>query len=194
MPRTPRTPGSTPATTPRTRLSELECFVLGLVWQGQPCAAYDIRRRLAESPSTQWSASAGAIYPLVARLERRGLLKGRARRTGKRARREYSLTPRGLSALRAWIGPPFDDAAITVTHDPLRSRARFLAALTPSQRKAWVRAARETLDEVERLVRAWGERHTSDDPFAALVTLHGEMDLAFRRAWLGKFAAGRASK
>ncbi len=173
---------------PRTRLSELECFVLGLVWRHGPCAPYDVRRLLAESPSTQWSASAGSIYPLAARLEKAGYLRGRARRTGKRARRELTLTPKGLRALRTWIGPVMAPEAATVTHDPLRSRARFLGALTPAQRRAWVRAARATLDDVETKVRRWHEEHAEGgDAYASLITLHAEMDLAFRRAWLARF-------
>src|SRR4051812_17726619 len=87
--------------------SELECFVLGLIWQLGPASAYEVRRHMQDSPSTQWSASAGAIYPLMQRLERLGLLKGSDHQLGKRARREYRTTPAGLAALKSWIGPPF---------------------------------------------------------------------------------------
>lgn len=175
---------------PQRRLSELESFVLGLVWRHGPLTAYEIRRLLAQSPSTQWTASAGSIYPLVARLERSRHLKSALERNGRRSRRNYALTPLGHAALQSWIGPPLDEQAITVTHDPLRSRARFLAALTPSQRRRWVDAALEALVEVERRVDAWHALHASaGDPFAALVTRHGQLDLAFRRAWLREVRA-----
>ena len=101
---------------PRQSLSELECFVLGLVWQIGPCSAYELRRHMQSSPSTQWSGSAGAVYPLVQRLERQKLLKGQSRRTGRRARREFSITSSGLARLRAWVGPPFAPEVVTVTY------------------------------------------------------------------------------
>ncbi|MCC6677948.1 MAG: PadR family transcriptional regulator [Phycisphaerales bacterium] len=170
-----------------TRHSELECFVLGLVWQTGPASAYDIRRRMAESPSTQWSASAGAIYPLVQRLHRRRLLSAQARATGKRPRRVYAITPAGLAVLRAWIGPPLSPEAISVAYDPLRSRARFLAALPPARRLAWIAAARAALDEVERKVRAWDRAH-AHDPIAGMITRNGELDVQSRSRWLDEFA------
>jgi DNA-binding PadR family transcriptional regulator len=163
--------------------SELEGFVLGLVWQLGPCSPYDVRRHMQESPSTQWSASAGAIYPLLRRLERSGLVASRAQRTGMRERREYRITPRGLRALREWVGPPLATDAVTVAHDPLRSRARFLKALTPREQESWIAAAREALDEVERRVRVWSEERR-DDEAAAIMTLSGELDVKSRREWL----------
>ena len=50
-------------------LSELEAVVLGLVWSDGPCTAYAVRRTVQASLSAQWSGSAGAVYPAVARLE-----------------------------------------------------------------------------------------------------------------------------
>ncbi len=164
-------------------LSELECFVLGLVWQLGPCSPYEVRRHMQESPSTQWSASAGAIYPLMRRLEKRGLLVARSERTGKRRRREYRVTERGESALKGWIGPPFAPEAISVAHDPLRTRARFLHLLPAGERAAWFRAAREALDEVERRVLAWHEAH-KDLSAAALLTASGAIDVESRRRWV----------
>ena len=173
----------------RRSRSELECFVLGLVWQLGPSSPYDVRRHVQASPSTQWSASAGAIYPLMRRLQRAGLLSARVERSDKRRRREYRITPTGVAALRAWIGPPLAPEAITVAHDPLRSRARFLGALTAAQQRAWLDAAGGALDEVERRVRAWSE------PYAGakngkllrsirLMTRSGELDVRSRRRWL----------
>ncbi len=187
-----------PPAMPRNRLSELECFVLGLIWRHGPCTAYEVRRMLAESPSTQWSGSAGSIYPLVTRLERRGLLNGSPQRSGKRASRAYSVNAEGVRALRSWIGPPIPPEAVTVTHDPLRSRVRFLGVLTPRQRARWARAALEALNTVQARVEAWDREyaHGGNDPVAALMTRHAELDLAFRRAWLSIVTkvAGRSSQ
>src|ERR1043165_3427673 len=161
------------------RSSELEGFVLGLVWKLGPCSPYDVRRSLLESPSTQWSASAGAIYPLLRRLERSGLVRSKAKRTGKRERREYEVTAKGLGALRAWVGPPLAEEAVTVAHDPLRSRARFLGGLSKKERDAWIAAARAVLDEVERRVMEW-ERKFGSEPGASEMTASGELDVRSR--------------
>ncbi len=128
-------------------LSELEGFVVGLVWEMGPCSPYELRRQMTSSPSTQWSASAGAIYPLVRRLEKLGLVASRAKKTGKRERREYEVTAAGKRALKKWVGPPIGREAVTVAHDPLRSRARFLALLSRREQLVWVAAARSALDE-----------------------------------------------
>ena len=185
-----RRPAGNPEGVSRGRFSELECFVLGLVWQNGPCSPYEVRRRMADSPSTQWSGSAGAIYPLMRKLERLGLLQGRAERTGNRRRREYGLTGRGRGALRDWIGPPLPKEAVSVGYDPLRSRARFLWALTPERRRRWLRDAEAALEEVERRVRRWQKTYGGNaDPMLALITRHGELEVAFRRAWLQELGA-----
>lgn len=170
--------------------SELECFTLGLVWQLGPSSPYEIRKHMQDSPSTQWSASAGAIYPLMQRLEKRGLLSAVAARTGNRRRREYRITPKGLAALRAWIGPPLSREAVTVAYDPLRSRARFLGALPLTKQEAWIWAAREALDEVERRVKEWQERYAAAaGPLSRAMTKSGELDVESRRRWLDAVGA-----
>lgn len=170
------------------RRSELECFVLGLIWQIGPASPYELRRHMQSSPSTQWSASAGAIYPLVQRLQRAGLLASEAKRDGKRRRREYRITSKGLAVLRAWIGPPIGAEAVTVAHDPLRSRARFLEALPEADRRAWFVAARAALDEVELRVDAWAKQ-TPASRSARVMNRSGELDVSSRRRWLDDAAS-----
>lgn len=172
---------------PAKRRSELECFVLGLIWQIGPASPYELRRHMQSSPSTQWSASAGAIYPLVQRLQRAGLLASEAKRDGKRRRREYRITSKGLAVLRAWIGPPIGAEAVTVAHDPLRSRARFLDVLPEGERRAWIAAARAALDEVEMRVSAWA-KETTASRWARVMNKSGELDVSSRREWLDEAA------
>lgn len=167
--------------------------MLGLVWQLGSASPYDIRRVMLDSPSTQWSASTGAIYPLVRRLERLGHIRSRGERTGRRVRRTYTITVKGLSALREWVGPPLAREAVSVVYDPLRTRARFLGALRPAQRREWVDAALAALDEVQRLVARWDELYGAagagegDQRLAVpLLTRHAEHDLAGRRRWLAE--------
>jgi DNA-binding PadR family transcriptional regulator len=171
--------------TPR-ELSELECFTLGLIWQIGPCTPYVIRKSMLDSPSTQWSGSAGAIYPLMRRLKTYGLLRVTQDATGRRKHETYSITPAGLKALKQWIGPPMSEEAITVTYDPLRSRARFLGVLTRRQQLAWLKAAMEVLEEVERRVKEWEKLYTDSDEFLRLVGHTGEVDVQSRRKWMGE--------
>jgi DNA-binding PadR family transcriptional regulator len=169
----------------RRSCSELEGFTLGLVWQIGPCSAYDVRQHLTRSPSTQWSASAGAIYPVLTRLQKRGWVHARAERNHARRRRVYEISTAGLSVLRAWVGPPFSDEAVTVTYDPLRSRARFLGCLSLQGRASWAHAANGTLETVERNVKRWQESFSRvAGTFASWVTRSGELDCRIRRQWL----------
>lgn len=165
--------------------SELEGFVLGLVWQFGPCSAYDVRKHLLDSPSTQWSGSAGAIYPLIRKLAGLRLMAASRRTTGRRQRTMYLVTPRGIAHLRRWIGPPLAPEVITVPHDPLRSRVRFLSALPEPDRHAWIVAALAGLEQVERRIRGWQSRHGSyGDRFLAALTRQAEADIRTRKRWL----------
>jgi DNA-binding PadR family transcriptional regulator len=165
--------------------------VLGLIWRHGPCSAYTIRRQLQDSPSTQWSGSAGAIYPLMQRLERQGLLAATAGGTGQRRSLKYAITGTGLAMLRVWIGPPLPPEAVTVAHDPLRSRLRFLDLLPAEERRAWVAAAIRSLEEVLARVRRWEDSHEPGEPLGRIVTRSGELDVEARRRWLEE-AAGWA--
>lgn len=138
------------------------------------------------SPSSQWSASAGAIYPLMRRLEKAGLVRSKALKTGKRERQEYTITDAGLAGLRAWIGPPFAPEVISVTHDPLRTRARFLGLVPAEQRAAWLESARLALEDVARRVARWQHEHGATDPFLSLITRNGELETQARRQWLAE--------
>ncbi len=178
-----------------SRFSDLEGFVLGLFWQSGPASPYHIRRMMLDSPSTQWSASTGAIYPLVRKLERMGMIKSRSERTGRRVRRSYAVTPAGTRALREWLGPPLSREAVSVVYDPLRTRARFLGLLKPEQRREWIDGAIAALEEVEARVRRWEEIYNASAAAApsdeqrvgmSLLTRHAELDLSGRRKWLAE--------
>lgn len=172
------------------RFSDLEGFVLGLVWQFGPVSPYEVRQIMLDSPSTQWSASTGAIYPLMRKLERTGLVKGRSERKGKRASRSYTATTAGVARLRAWLGPPLSREAVSVVYDPLRTRARFLGVLRPDQRGEWITAALSALDEVQQAVERWNAIYPQRAPGSerhltlAFLTRHAELDLRGRRQWL----------
>jgi DNA-binding PadR family transcriptional regulator len=150
--------------------TELESCVLGIVWTWGPCTAYVIRRVFLDSLSPYWSGSAGAIYPLVARLEARGLIAARVEPRGGRSRKELTITPDGLAALRSWL-LPLPEWTGFVPVDPVRTRMFFLGVLPPEEQEAFladaeakaragVKALREEHEEHLRKEEAWEARAT----------------------------------
>jgi len=126
-------------------VSELEGCVLGILWKRGPRSAYAVRREMLDSPSTHWSGSAGAIYPLLERLERRGWVRSRSASRGDRESTVYRITRAGRGHLTDWIEPPFEPDVVSIAMDPLRTRVHFLGALPPARRRAFLRQARAEL-------------------------------------------------
>ena len=124
------------------RLSELEHVVLGIVWKKGPCTSHAVRVEFVNSANTHFSGSAGSIYPLVRRLEQRGLVEMRADRHGQQDRRLVTITAAGRRALRGWLAPPFRGEDFSVQYDPIRTRFYFLGALTGREQERF-------LDEAE---------------------------------------------
>jgi DNA-binding PadR family transcriptional regulator len=126
--------------------SELEGCVLGLLWKRGPCTPYSIRRVLLDSPSSTWSGSAGAIYPLLERFEKRGFVRSKKSMRGDREGWHYSLTAAGRKHFLTWLGPPLTDEVVSIAADPLRTRIHFLNVLTPRERTRFLDAARAVLE------------------------------------------------
>ena len=135
------------------RPTDMEAVVLAVVWRDGPCTPYAIRQHFRESPTPRWSGSAGAIYPLVRRLEARGLLQSTPEKVGARKQRNYELTADGLAVLRSWLSAPAElDTA--VLHDPLRTKVLFLSALSPKESRDFVSEALEALRRQLTAIRA----------------------------------------
>lgn len=167
-----------------SKLSELEMQVLGVVWLDGPCTAYHVRELFRKSPSPRYSGSAGAIYPLFRRLEQAGYVISKVGRQGKRSKREFRLTRRGMTTFKKWLRE-VPDIEAAVIHDPLRSRVRFLAALPADQ-------ARDVIDEALRKVRAKlpdyvvspDRKQGSDQPFLDLAVRNAVLVTKARIRWL----------
>jgi DNA-binding PadR family transcriptional regulator len=179
----------------RTKLSELEGAVLGTLREMEPCTPYAIRRIFQSSPSPIWSGSAGAIYPLVARLEKRGLLRSEETMTGRRRGRLFALTAGGLRSVRSWLGPPLPIWAVGVPMDALRTRARFLGALPPKRRQAFIAEAQARLRSEIRVVEADCRSRSGDrDPFSRLTARGALLMLRAREAWLKELRAATIAR
>ena len=178
-------------------LTELEAAALGEVFIQQPCTAYGVRRAFARSPTPTWSGSAGTIYPVLERLERRRLVRSRPIRQGLRRSRLLSLTARGVARLRTWVMEPLTPAITGPPMDLLRVRVGFLGAVPAASRAVFLRRAAALLTRelaaAERYRglavaagRSWGVR-TADGVVSTQQA---------RLAWLRKVArdAGRSPK
>lgn len=115
-------------------LSELEGVCLGLVRQHDPCTAYRVRQKLKEAPSSHWQASAGSVYPLLARLEDEGLIATTSDKADGRGRRLLSITKQGRASLKRWMLAGSSRELISSVTDPIRSRMFFLDMLAVSQK------------------------------------------------------------
>jgi transcriptional regulator len=76
-----------------------EMLVLALLEDGDR-HGYEIARRIGERSEGALRYGAASLYPLLYRLERRGLIDGRwVEKAGQRRRRFYRLTPAGRREL-----------------------------------------------------------------------------------------------
>lgn len=166
-------------------LTDLEHTVLGNVWKKGECSGYEILQEFTHSTAAYYRSREGAIYPLLARLERRRLLRGRADMRGKQARRLFTISPSGVAALRAWLAGPIPAGDATVPADLIRTRIYFLGAIPPGQRRRMVREAAEQVGaQLETNRRKQREFKATGNPFAVLALdgiLHA---MRARLAWL----------
>jgi DNA-binding PadR family transcriptional regulator len=150
-------------------LTELEGTVLGVVWSCQPCTPYQVRREFTDSPSPQWSGSAGAIYPLMARLEASGLVRSHEHATGSRNSRLYQVTAKGRKALARWIGPPVPGVVAGVPPDPLRTRVAFMTVLAPDRRLAFLEEAEARVVEFLEISERGAQEQNLPGPYHGLM-------------------------
>ncbi len=138
-------------------VTDLEAVTLGCVATQGPCTAYHVRHQFLQAPSARFSGSAGAIYPLLSRLEERGLMASREAATGKRPAYHFTITRSGRAALRSWLKSSLDPSA-AFADDPLRTRCLFLDQLTPTDRDEWLETAEHAVREQEQLIADYEER------------------------------------
>lgn len=171
------------------KLSELEGVVLGIVGRLSSCTAYAVRKELARSPSTHWSASAGSIYPLVERLEGRGLIKSEVDPADGRGRRTVQLTKRGRAELEGWIMEAVDPAVTARVFDGVRTRTFFLGALPLRERRKVVRGCLVSLERLQETARDdLEERVQKGDRFAVLAARGAVLSIEARIRWMREVA------
>jgi len=93
---------SRPGTPAAAGLGVPAYVVLGMVRLGAR-SGYEIKRTVEQSIRFFWTISQVQIYPSLERLERAGLITGRADPRGRRRRRVHEITAQGEAALRQWL-------------------------------------------------------------------------------------------
>ena len=77
--------------------------MLGLL-ATRPWSTYELTKQMRRSLHHVWPRAESNVYAEAKRLVAAGLVTTETRRTGKRARTIYTITPAGLAALRRWLG------------------------------------------------------------------------------------------
>jgi DNA-binding PadR family transcriptional regulator len=175
-------------------ISELEGAVLGIVRLLQPCTAYGVRKQLMSSPSTHWSGSAGAIYPLLSRLERAGLVASRLDGTDGRRRRLVTLSRKGQTTLRRWILQGETTEVAANVSDALRTRAFFMDALSPAERRRFVGTALDAAEAFLVAAQDYARSRDGEDEMWRLGALGGVYAAEARVRWLRELSALLSTK
>jgi DNA-binding PadR family transcriptional regulator len=168
------------------RLSELEACVLALIWADGPATPYAVRQVFLKSPTPQWSGSAGSIYPLIERLERRMLIRSVPHSTGERQARLFSVAPAGRRALKRWLDPDIPARVAGLPPDPLRTRIRFLGAVPTGAQREFLAAARRAVDEHLRIQLRDYKSRRKKGGFEYWMARGALMAMRARRAWLSE--------
>lgn len=160
--------------------SFLELAILGLIRQ-EPRSGYELRRVFATTPMGHFSDSPGAIYPAVARLVERGLLRRVTRERSGRESDVLHLTREGSRELRTAIRAPL--SAEDVVRHPDEQLLRFTFLLAQPD----VEAAKEFLQQYASITAAEAaslEKHRRQmvADGAAMLTLPLEQGIALYRA------------
>ena len=169
----------------RNELTELEQCVLGVIWRDGPVTAYEIANLFATSLSSFWSGSAGAIYPVVQRLRRRGLVHGTARAWNGTRKTVLTASDKGVEVLRNWLTPPLPIAAAGPTYDSIRTRMFFLKVLPAAARRQFVDdAERITREQLVITRKAHEQQKALGNESEALGVLGVILEMKARLTWL----------
>lgn len=80
----------------------LDYVILGFL-RVMPMTGYQLKKNIDVSTGNFWTASFGGLYPALARLKKKGLVKIEEAE-GKKI---YSITEQGMVTLDRWIGQPY---------------------------------------------------------------------------------------
>lgn len=148
----------------------LKFVVLGFL-ADQPMHGYNLKRALSPAvPATQ-TVNDGVLYPLLARMEKEGLITGKLEKVGKApARKVFRPTKSGRTAFRSWLASN-EGEGDEVTYDfllghPFLAKCLFFeqldAASVRDKFEAQLASSVEKLDSFEQIRKGMAERGVSE--------------------------------
>lgn len=140
-------------------MNATEFAILGLLAEG-PLSGYDIKKEVEERLSHFWSQSYGHIYPMLRRLDERGLVAMSVeRQEGRPDRKVYAITDDGRRALEDWFAEP---PAPSLPRNELLLRI-FMGRHAPAEHLLRdVRESRERAERTLAMLQAIGARVDAD--------------------------------
>lgn len=151
-------------------MTELEGAIITEIAHCGNDTAFKVRQSFKGSLSSEWSGSAGAVYPAVRRLIAVGYVKASPVSDG-RGTQHLHVTEKGHAAHKAWMNDAA--SAVSIGADPFRLRTRLWLSLPKREKDAAAARLSKALDESLDQLRAF--ECPVDDPMAQI-----GVDLAIR--------------
>jgi PadR family transcriptional regulator AphA len=172
-------------------LTSVSKVILGALRSGER-SGYEIKRLVDNSTRFFWAASYGQIYPELRRLESAALVEGSSAPRGGRARRVYTLTPAGQTAIQDWLTDPEVGYEL---RDEALLKLFFADALSAEQALALVRAIRAHRERVlARMRELEGSLPAEAEGFPLVVLEYGIELHEWMVSWCGRTERRLASR
>jgi DNA-binding PadR family transcriptional regulator len=126
-------------------LTSLSYVVLALIGR-EGAATHDLVKMTHSGQRLHWAGAASKIYEQPKRLERLGYVRSEKRPGKTRDRTYYTLTDKGLAALREWLGQPSSFPRIQN-----EAAARVLASDLAEDERVVVESLQSLRDEIAEL-------------------------------------------
>jgi DNA-binding PadR family transcriptional regulator len=161
-------------------LTDNEGALLTLVLRQQPITGYQIGKFFGSSPVHTFNTSKGKLYPMIHRLQERGLLAAEDVPGDQRGTQRFTCTQTGKEVLRNWVLSLRPEHELL--HDPLRKKVQAFDLLTRDEQLNWLDQATKRLQRKLREVEEWPSE--VEGPFGEVVRDNARTALLGRLAWL----------
>ncbi|HZG45516.1 MAG TPA: PadR family transcriptional regulator [Allosphingosinicella sp.] len=161
-------------------LTDNEGALLSLVLRQQPITGYQIGKFFESSPVHTFNTSKGKLYPMIHRLEERGLLAAEEVPDDQRGTHRFTCTEAGREVLRSWVLSLRPEHELL--HDPLRKKAQAFDLLTHAEQLQWLDEAKQRLERKLGEVERWPIE--VEGPFGDVISDNARSSLLGRIAWL----------
>jgi DNA-binding PadR family transcriptional regulator len=172
----------------------LKHTILGILVD-RPRHGYDLKRALSPALPRRRLVNDGILYPLLARMEKEGLVRSRVERgDGRPDRRVFELTESGRGLFFDWLrGPAFEEDEVSYDFflgHPFLTKCMFFKHLAPEEVRAKVAAQAETaaakLETFHQIRAGMVERDV--DPFRIAILDLGIDQQREKIRWLEKLS------